>query len=337
MVVLSVALYHQSHTPMNYYNPQSIPTYDHYKYNNYDDHNRDIEEGNQSPNKLPLNPKSSLNLTRLILLLIPVILLILAYIELRRPDQEFNEVAGLKEVKPVDDNGFDFEEGVVIEEFDKRVFDLDDKNLPDFHIKKREGDPINPGIVNSSIFPLFSLRTGYHHQIPDLIVSKQVALHDTDPQTGWTLLHYLARSHSLVALRWILSKNVYGDEGVNLRSKEGVKLEDLEFRNSEPFENSTGHIFGGDTPLHLAVTHPNRILALFFTKVLLQFGASPDLPNAANQTARLLAAGRFCFKELVEVIEGTFDPGLIYESNDKTYLDFAFGSHGPPADPYFWY
>ena len=164
-------------------------------------------------------------------------------------------------------------------------------------------------------FPLHLLKTGHHSQIHDLIITNQVALDDIDPDNGYTLLHYLTRSYNLQAMKFVIDQNVHGPNSVNIKS------------NYNSYCN---------TPLHLAVTHPNFILSLFFTNLLINSNADASIPNALGLTARDLASQSHMDERILKIIDKEYDPRIDFESNTKTYLDFAFGPRGPPKDPYFF-
>jgi hypothetical protein len=148
--------------------------------------------------------------------------------------------------------------------------------------------------------------------VHELIRVHQVGLDEIDPDNGYTLLHYLARSYNLAAMRFVLFKKPYGPDGVNTRAK--------------PKANSV-------TPLHLAVTHPNPVLAFFITHLLIEMGADASIPDSHQQTARDLAKD----DRLVKIIAREYDPRAEFETNGRSYLDIAFGSRGIPDDPCFFF
>jgi hypothetical protein len=234
-------------------------------------------------------------------LLIICVLAFIGHSELERPDVKV----------PIE---FDDPE---MEPFDPLPFNLhflppdNDYSVPDPSI------PSNPLPSNSpQLFPLSRLKTGHHSKIYDLVVVNQVGIDEIDPDNGYSLLHYLARSYNLLALKFLLNQNVYGPDGVN---------------------KTSDYNSGGDTPLHLAVTHPNLILALFITHLLIDKGADPSIRNAKGLTARDLASQAQVDERILKVIDGEeYDPRIEFKSETKTFLDFAFGSRGPPKDPYFF-
>ena len=212
-----------------------------------------------------------------------------------------------------------FEETLVIDDpeiepFDPTSFDL--HLLPQDDFIPDSSNPSNPlPSLSPDLFPISRLKTGHHSKIYDLVVVNQVGIDEIDPDNGYTLLHYLARSYNLLALRFLLNQKTYGLNGVNTISK---------------------YKSGGDTPLHLSVTHPNLILALFITHLLIEKGADPSINNTKGQTARDLASQSHMDERILKVIDGEYDPRIEFASDTKTFLDFAFGSRGPPKDPYFF-
>lgn len=308
-------------------------------FNSYSNYSKYDEEG-VSVRRYPRQfnhhtPRSWFTLTRIFLFLIPAILLSIGYFEYRRSASEFNVIAGLKEVKPVADNGLieeEVEAVVDVSSVDRTVFNATESPQVE-SVEISDGPGVNTQTVESAPSPLALLRTGYHNSAHNLLMATQLGLDAIDPLTGWTLLHYLARSTSTLALRLMLSRRTYGPEGVNLQSR-NVRLEEISPRS--PFPQRTGHILGGDTPLHLAVTHPNRILALVLSHLLLEFDADPDIPNSAGQSPRQLAASCLHFPEITQVLNGTLDPKSICETDTQCYMNFAF-ARGPPAEPYFFY
>lgn len=200
-----------------------------------------------------------------------------------------------------------------MEPFDSSSFDL---HLlpPDTDHSQSTTNPLP--VSTPLIFPLSRLKTGHHTQIYDLVIVNQVGIDEIDPENGYTLLHYLARSYNLLALRFLLNNKTYGEDGVNSQAN---------YRSG-----------GGDTPLHLAVTHPNLILALFLTNLLIEHNANPDIANTKGLTARDLAKQSHVDERILKVIEGEYDPRSEFESESKTFLDFAFGSSGPPKDPFIF-
>lgn len=192
--------------------------------------------------------------------------------------------------------------------FDPEPFDLV-TSPPDSFDDSDPSLPQNPIHVE---LPLELLKTGHHSKVHDLILVHQVGLDEIDPDNGYTLLHYLARSYNLAAMRFVLAKQFYGPDGINSRSKTS--------------SNSV-------TPLHLAVTHPNPVLAFLITHLLIEMGADPSIPDYHHQTARDLAND----DRLIKIIDKEYDPRAHYETDDRSFLDFAFGSRGIPADPCFFF
>ena len=203
-----------------------------------------------------------------------------------------------------------------MESFDPKPFDLHLLPPDNDHLIF---DPLNvPNPLPSAsphLFPLSRLKSGHHSKIYDLIVVHQVGIDEIDSENGYTLLHYLARSYNLFALKFLLNQKTYGENGVNSLSK----LES-----------------GSKTPLHLAVNHPNLILALFITHLLIEYKADPTIPDINGLTPADLAAQSHRDERILKVIKGEYDPRSEYETESKSFLDFAFGSLGPPKDPCFF-
>lgn len=157
--------------------------------------------------------------------------------------------------------------------------------------------------------PLVLLKMGYHSQIYDLIVENQVALSEIDPETNKSLLHFLARSYNLPAMRFLLESPECPLD-VNAMDKDGNR------------------------PIHLAVSHPNLVLSLFISHLLIEYGADTSLRNSDNLSAKDLAVNRD--ERLTLIIDGSYDPRMEFESETRTVLDFAFGNQGPPSDPHIF-
>lgn len=173
--------------------------------------------------------------------------------------------------------------------------------------------------LSSLKLPLSLLKAGKHADVSDLIINRQMGVEDVDPETGWTLIHHLALSYNLSALTWLLSKQIYGPDGVNQRTADHC---------------------GGQTALHLALTHTNPLLSMLIADVLLEYGASPDIPDASNRTARQLILeagpkGGLLAQKMISIFNREYDPRLEVTPNESLFKA-AFGTSKPPQDPIFF-
>ena len=191
------------------------------------------------------------------------------------------------------------------------------------HIEEEFSDN-DERIVNSRLsempsitFPLQLLRSGYHSQVSQLIMFDHIGLLEIDQSTGYNLIHFLARSYQYTSMEWLL-------EWMYARRLDGINFN--EFVNMKSLDCK-----GGDTPIHLAVTHPNRVLSYLLIDLLLRFQADPNIPNNSGQTAIDLAASHPDRNRI-----RALDRSMNIEANRLGYLNCVFGERGAPNDPIYW-
>ena len=168
----------------------------------------------------------------------------------------------------------------------------------------------------SQQLPLFLLRSGQHSLVADFIVVDQVGLLEIDQVTGYNLLHHLARSYHFAPmdslLEWLAVKSDVIDYNGIVNKKSNNQQ-------------------GGDTPLHLAVTHPNSIFAYLMIDLLLRSGADPRIPNTAGKTSFDLAASHPDTDRLL-----VLNREKEIHAFERGYLACAFNDRDPPEDPVNW-
>lgn len=206
-------------------------------------------------------------------------------------------------------------------------YDLNSANFPDSDdpvppISTRHNLPTLSDSSNiSQNLPLHLLRSGQHSRVADLIINDRVGFIEVEPSTGYNLLHYLARSYHYCAMDVVL---IWMDSPDN--------LDPDDFFNKYLNKKS---IISGDTPLHLAVTHPNNIFAYLMVNLLLRHGADPLITNTDGRNPIDLAASYTSDPIRLKIINREWN----LDSEIDDYLDCAFGGRegsSPPEDPIFW-
>ena len=207
----------------------------------------------------------------------------------------------------------------------RNLFDYNDTDYSDYI-----SDTVNVRVQSAETpaapkLPIQLMREGLHSEARAPI-DQGVGRLQIDPSTGFNLLHHLTRSYhyySMEAVLIWLSKN---------HSKH--KIDFYGFVNMKSNDE-----MGGDTPLHLAVTHPVPALAYLTIELLLRFGADPAVPNAAGLTAGDLIASH-PDKMRMRTLNRENSADIRYDS--WNYLKCAYPpvqEHKvpvPPADPIHW-
>lgn len=167
----------------------------------------------------------------------------------------------------------------------------------------------------STFLPLNLLRTGNHSQLKSFDHTLKVGFLQIDWSTGYNLIHHLARSYHYKLMNIVL-------ECMYRRKEDGI--------NFKLYLNM-GSKISGDTPLHLAVSHPNVILSCLFTETLLNYGADPHIQNLFGKTAMDIA---LTYKDKRRLQALSRASGVY--GKELECLKCAFSGKKDPKDPIHW-
>lgn len=209
-------------------------------------------------------------------------------------------------------------ETVLIFEEDPKIVEPEiieqDRNIPKFDLNTLPNLKLSSfttgGAIPTSLTPLQALKSGQQSRVYELILQR-IALDEVDPGNGYNLLHYLARSYNYKALEHLLGLDEF----------KGRRRLDSQCKN-------------GDTPLHLALQHPNRLLAVLLTHQLILYDADPTIPNNDQVTPEQLAKRDLELDFVVNRKSYQVDERVVWEGQ---YFKAAFGGMGPPPDPFYCY